>query len=124
MVFFVSIFSSNQLITASDARNDGILGPIGGEIFSRIFQNSTIAAAAAATAMAAPIALLTAAPPPLPMFPPLGLPQPAGGVGISGGGGGVGGGGVGGGVGGGGVTGTGGAGAGGAGTLPAAALTV
>ena len=64
------------------------LPPIIGEVFSQIFMNSTTAAAVAAAAVAAPVALAAVAPPPLPMFPPQGLPQPTASGAPAGGGGG------------------------------------
>ena len=76
------------------------LPPIVGEIFSAVFRNSTTAAAVAAAAVSAPIALAAVSPPPLPMFPPQGLPQPTVNGAPTGGG------------------------AGGGGTLPSSAITV
>ena len=55
------------------------------DIFSEFLTNPT--AVAAAAAIAGPLALAAVVPPPLPMFPPQGLPQPnAGSVPGSGGG--------------------------------------
>ena len=57
------------------------------DIFSEFLTNPT--AVAAAAAIAGPLALAAVVPPPLPMFPPQGLPQPnAGSVPGAGGGGG------------------------------------
>ena len=57
------------------------------DLFSEFLTNPT--AVAAAAAIAGPLALAAVVPPPLPMFPPQGLPQPnAGSVPGAGGGGG------------------------------------
>ena len=58
------------------------------DLLSELLENP--AAAAAAAAVLGPLALATIAPPPLPMFPPQGLPQPSSGgaPGAGGGGGG------------------------------------
>ena len=79
-IYCTKQYSKSVSVTATSSAEDLLSDflsavPFVATILETVFQNSTTAAAVT-TAVATPVALAALTPAPLPMYPPLGLPQP------------------------------------------------